>query len=154
MEIDLLRALFAAPAATVCTTVTGMDRADLHNEHCRTILDVLARRARRQLDAGDGTHPVPPTVVQLDLQQSGALAVDAVRTVLLDTVTGNPAPVVCLPDLLAGLRHTRLRRACVTVGEALADAGRSGTIDALIRALTHLTALLELGRRAGIEVAR
>lgn len=151
---ELLRALLAAPAACVLAAVEDLDRHDVYDDHHRIILDALTELARQQVTAGDESHPVPVTAVQLDLQRSGVLSHGRVAPLLIEATTGTPAPLVWLPALIDGLRRARLRRAVITVAGALAEAGRTGAVDDLTTALLHLPQLMDVARRAGIEVPR
>lgn len=151
---ELLRALLAASAACVLATVEDLDRHDIYNDHHRVILEALTELARQQVTAGDESHPVPVTSVQLALQRSGALSHGHVAPFLIEAATGTPAPLVWLPDLIDGLRRARLRRAVITVAGSLAKAGRTGAVDDLTTALLHLPQLMDVARRAGIEVPR
>ena len=152
--MELLRALLAAPAACDLAAVEDLDRHDVYDDHHRIILDALTELARQQVTAGDESHPVPVTAVQLDLQRSGVLSHGHVAPLLIEATTGTPVPLVWLPDLIDGLRRARLRRAVITVAGALAEAGRTGAVDDLTTALLHLPQLMDVARRAGIEVPR
>ena len=151
---ELLRALLAAPSACVLAVVEDLDRHDIYDDHHRIILDALTELARQQVTAGDESRPVPVTAVQLDLQRSGALSHGHVASLLIEAATGTPAPLIWLPDLTGGLRRARLRRAAITVAGSLAEAGRTGAVDDLAAALSYLPQLMDVARRAGIEVPR
>lgn len=150
MEDVFLRALFALPSAQILTVIASLEAEDIYRPHHRIVFDALIRRARAQNNRGSGTQAVDPVVVQQDLMRDGSL--DIVKSVLLNVVTGDPLPAAWVDDLAAGLRGNRLRRACLTVGEALIQAGRTGGHADLVRTLGYLPSLFILARRAGLDL--
>lgn len=150
LATELLRALVALPAARVVHHTAQIDPRDLHDDRHRTILTSLDGQARRLIDAEQAHAPVPATMLQLDLQQSGDLAKPHVASLLIDVATGTPAPEPMIDDIIAGLKYSRLRRACETAGNALVTAAGSGSRDDVATAIANAIWLPGLAQRAGL----
>lgn len=153
LEIKFLHALLDLPAARLLTVVDGLDRDDIYHPHHQVVLDAIVCCARIQTEAGDGNRPVDPIIVQLDLTRTRDLDHADVRAALLRLTAGTtPASAYWIAHLVAELRVNRLRCACLTMGEALTQAGRTGGYQDLARALSYLPRLLDLARRAGLNL--
>lgn len=154
LEQGLIRGLIGAPATRVIALANTLVPHDFHAPHNHTVFAAVVACARALVEAGCGDAPVAAERVQQHLQQAGALQQDTVARALIAVTAGAYLPPAW-PDvehLALGMKQARLRRALVVVGEdCLATA--TGSTQEIARCLSRLSGLVDVARRAGVEVA-
>lgn len=151
-----LFAAFTSPATAVATLADTLTGHDFPHPHQHVVWQAITHHATHQANTDDRHLPVPAETVLGYLKATGRWARE-VATLMLAALDGNragvPLPATALGDLAEQLRHGRLRRACITTGTALADAGREGSTEDITRALAHVIRHMPaVARRAGLEV--
>lgn len=154
VEQGLIRGLIGAPANRVLSLANTLVPHDFHAPHNHTVFAAVVACAHALVEAGCSDAPVAAERVQQHLQQAGALQQDTVARALIAVSTGAYLPPAW-PDvehLALGMKQARLRRALVVVGEDCLATATASTQE-IARCLSRLGGLVDVARRAGVEVA-
>lgn len=154
LEQGLIRGLIGAPASRVIALANTLVPHDFHAPHNHTVFAAVVACAHALVEAGCGDAPVAAERVQQHLQQAGALQQDTVARALIAVTAGAYLPPAW-PDveqLATGMKQARLRRALVVVGEDCLSTATASTQE-ITRCLSRLRGLVDVAKRAGVEVA-